>query len=181
MFQVRCHSLTLQLHVELHFEQQTVADWSQFFCKAMSNLILICSSQLFLMVFGGGRGGGKVVEVHDRGFSRHKGNCGRLRVTAWVFVGVKGESGIPVLHLSLIALLRHCSPSLRYVSYAAPQSSVTAVGYNVRLCNVGLSHHSVNRCVSFVARGCSQIRSSRHECKSTLTSGLTEKTKLNVC
>jgi len=49
-----------------------------------------------------------------------------LRVIAWDFVGVKRESETPVLHLSLIALLRHCSPSLRHVSYTAPQSSVTA-------------------------------------------------------
>jgi len=34
-------------------------------------------------------------------------------------------------HLSLIAELRHCSPSLRHVSYTAPQSSVTA---GVRMC-----------------------------------------------
>jgi len=42
------------------------------------------------------------------------------------------------------------------------------------------SHQSVSRCVSLVARGCSQIRSITHECTSRLTSGLTEKTKLNV-
>jgi len=31
----------------------------------------------------------------------------------------------PVLHLSLIAPLRHCSPSLRHVSYTALELSVT--------------------------------------------------------
>jgi hypothetical protein len=54
-------------------------------------------------------------------------DCGRLCVTAWVFVDEQ-ELGTPVLHLSLITLPRHCSPSLRRVSYPAPQSSVTAVG-----------------------------------------------------
>ena len=59
-FQVRRHSLTLQFHAELRFDPQTVADWSQFCCKAMSNFILKCSLQLFLMVVGRG---GNVVEI----------------------------------------------------------------------------------------------------------------------
>jgi len=127
-----------------------------------------------------GRGNGIVVEIHDRCFSRQNCNSSRLRATSWVFVGVMWESETPVLHLSLIAQLRHCSPSLRHVSYPAPQSSVTTRGYNVRLRNDGLPHHSGNHCVSFVARGCSQIWSSPHGYMSRLTSGLTEKTKLNV-
>jgi len=45
------------------------------------------------------------VEIHDRCFSKQKCNCGRLKVTVAVFVGVKRESGTPVLHLSLIAPL----------------------------------------------------------------------------
>jgi len=74
------------------------------------------------MVVGGG---GNVVEIHDSCFSRWKCNCSRLHATTWIFVGVKRESGTPVLHLSLIAPLRHCSPSLGLVSYTAPQVSVT--------------------------------------------------------
>jgi len=79
------------------------------------------------MVFGGGECG-KDVEIDVTCFSRRKCNCGRLHATAWVFVDVEQELGTPVLHLSLIPLLRHCLPSLRCVSYPAPQSSVTAVG-----------------------------------------------------
>ena len=52
----------------------------------------------------------------------------RLHVTAWIFVGVKGESGTCVLNLLLIILLRHCSPSLRHISYPASRLSVTARG-----------------------------------------------------
>ena len=124
--------------------------------------------------------GGSFVDIHDRCFSKQKYNFGRLRVTPLVFVGVKQQSGTPVLHVSLIAPLRLCSPSLRHQSYLTPQSSVTVGGYNVRLCNYGLTLHSVNPCVCFVACGCSQIRSIQHGCTSRLTSGLTDKTKLNV-
>jgi len=52
-FQVRRHSLTLQFRAELHFEHETVADWSQFCCKPMLNFILICSLQIF---YGGWQG-----------------------------------------------------------------------------------------------------------------------------
>jgi len=48
------------------------------------------------------------------------------------------------------------------------------------VCNYGLAHHSISHCVSFVACGCSQIRSDPHGCKSRLTSGLPEKMNLNV-
>ena len=68
------------------------------------------------------------MEIHDRCFSRRKCNCGWLKVTVAVFVGVKQESVTPVLHLSLIVSFRHCSPSLSHVSYTAPQVSVTAGG-----------------------------------------------------
>jgi len=47
-------------------------------------------------------GGGKVVEIYDTCFSRQKYNCGQLRATLWVFVGVMRELGTCVLHLSLI-------------------------------------------------------------------------------
>ena len=94
-FQVRLHSPTLQSCAEL-----CVDHWSQFCRKAMSNFILICSLQLILMVVGGGR----VAKLS----SRQKCNCGRLCTTVWVFVGVEHELGTPVLHLSLVAPLRHC-------------------------------------------------------------------------
>jgi len=125
LFQVRCHSQTPQFRAELCFDHEAVTDWSHFCCKLILIFILICSLQLFLMVVGGG---GNVVEIHDRYFSRQKCNCGRLCATVWVFVGVKWESGTPVLHLLLIVLLRHCLPSLRHVSYTASQLSVTAGG-----------------------------------------------------
>jgi hypothetical protein len=51
-----------------------------------------------------------------------------LRVTAWVFVDIEQELGTPVLNLSLIALPRHYSPSLRRVPKVVPQLSVTVVG-----------------------------------------------------
>ena len=53
------------------------------------------------------------METDDGCFSRPKCNCGKLRTTTWVFVGVERESRTPVLHLLLITLPRHCSPSLR--------------------------------------------------------------------
>jgi len=124
LFQVRRNCLTLQFRAELRFDHKTVADWSQFCCKAMLKFILICSLQLFFN--GGWRGVGKFVEIYDRCFSRQKCNCGWLHATAWLFVGVKRELGTPVLHLSLISPLRHCSSSLRHVSHPAPQLSVTA-------------------------------------------------------
>ena len=57
-------------------------------------------------------------------FSRPKCNWVSLHVTAWVFVDVEWELGTPVADHST----RHCSPSLRHVSYPAPQSPLTAVG-----------------------------------------------------
>jgi len=43
-----------------------------------------------------------------------------------------GNQGTPVLHLSLITPLRHCSPSLRHVSYPAPLLSA-ATGVRLSL------------------------------------------------
>jgi len=59
-FQVRRHSLTLEFRSELHFEHETVGDWSQFCCKQMLNFISISSLQIFLMVVVGG---GSIVEI----------------------------------------------------------------------------------------------------------------------
>ena len=117
-FQVRHHSPTLQFCAELHFDLQTLAYFAQFCWKAMSNFILICSLRLFFKWWLAW--GGKFVEIYDTCFSRQMCHCGQLRAIAWVFAGVKQVYGKPVLHLSLIALLRHCSPSLRHVSYPAP-------------------------------------------------------------
>jgi len=111
----------------LCIDHQTLTDWSQFCSKTMSNFNLNYSLHLFLWRLGG-RVHGKVVEIGDSCFSRQKCNCGRLCMTAWVFVDVERELGTPVLHLSLITPPRQCSPSLSCVSYPAPQSSVTAVG-----------------------------------------------------
>jgi hypothetical protein len=44
---------TLQCHAELHVDYQTVADWSQFCHKAVSNFILSYSLQLFLWWLSG--------------------------------------------------------------------------------------------------------------------------------
>ena len=57
LFQVRRHSVTLQCRAELRFDHQAVVDWSQFCHKAISNFILVCSSQRFLMAVGGEGGG----------------------------------------------------------------------------------------------------------------------------
>ena len=134
-------------------------------CRTSSSFVL------YSCINGGWPGGhDKFVEIDDSCFSRQKYDCSRLCTTVWVFVGVKWEWGTPVLHLSQIAPLRHCLPSLRHASYLAPESSVTAGG----------TCHSVDCCMSFVTHGCLQIRSSPHGCKSRLTSGLTEKTKLYV-
>ena len=173
LFQVRCHSPTLHSHAELCFDHQTVADWSQFFCKAMSNFILICSLQLFLWWLGGG------AKLWKYMIDASAGKCviaaGCVRQCGFLLVSSRNQG-----HLSLIAPLRCCSPSLRHVSYLAPGLSVTAGGTTI-VSTMMDSYHSVNRCVNFVARGCSQIRSSPHGSTSRLTSGLTEKTKLNVC
>jgi len=126
LFKGRCHSPTLQCHAELCVDHQTVTDWSQFCHKAMSDFILSCSLQLFLCWLVGG--GGKIVEIDQSCFIRRKCNCSGLCVRAWVFVDIERELGIPVLNLSLIALPRHYSPSLRRVSNMVPQSSVTVVG-----------------------------------------------------
>ena len=58
-FQVSRHSLTLQFRAELHFELETVADWSQFCCKPMLNFDLFFTD-FFLMVVGRG---GNIVEI----------------------------------------------------------------------------------------------------------------------
>jgi hypothetical protein len=83
-------------------------DWLEFCRKAMSSFILSCSLQLFY----GGRDG-KFLEVDESCFSRWKCNCSKLCATRWVFVGIVAPS-------------THCSPSLRRVSYLAPQMSVVA-------------------------------------------------------
>jgi hypothetical protein len=68
----------------------------------------------------------KFLEVDESCFSRWKCNCSKLCATPWVFFGIERESGTPALHLLLIAPPTHCSPSLRCVSYLAPQMSVVA-------------------------------------------------------
>ena len=82
----------------------------------------------FLMLVGGvGEGGGIIVEI-IRAASSGETNCSGLHMRAWVFVDIERELGTPVLNLSLIALPRHYSPSLRCVSNLVPQLSVTAGG-----------------------------------------------------
>jgi hypothetical protein len=68
-----------------------------------------------------------------------------LHLTVCIFVDVKQELGTPVLNLLLIALWRHCLPSLRCVSYPAPQSSVAPVG--TKFVSMKNSHHAVNRSI----------------------------------
>jgi hypothetical protein len=112
-------------------------------------------------------GHGKYVEVDESCFSRWKCNCSKLCAT-------------PALHLLLIAPPTHCSPSLRCVSYLAPQMSVVCWAYNVRLCNEGLAHQAVEWSVSFVAHRCSHTWSKPRGSTSSFTSGLTEKIKFHV-
>ena len=121
---------------------------------------------------------GKVVQIDDSCFSRQKCNCHRLCTTVWVFVGVEQELGhlSCAWHWSLhwdIAIIKACT---------LPSSTI--VGdcwrYNVCLPNDGLTHHSLNLSISFVAHGCSQIRSRQHGCTSSLPPFLTEKRKLYV-
>jgi hypothetical protein len=135
---------------------------------------------MFTPYFNGGwrRECGKVVEIDDSCFSRQKCNCSRLCTTVWVFVGVEQELGhlSCACHRSLhwdIAIIKAC---------ILPSTTIASDcwGYNVHLRNDGLTHNSLKRSVSFVACGCSQIRSRPHGCTSRLTSGLTEKTKIYV-
>ena len=100
---------------------------------------------------GGWRGGecGKVVEVDDSCFSRQNCNCSRLCTTVWVFVGVEQELGhlSCACHWSLhwdIAIIKAC---------ILPGTTIAndCWRYNVRLHNDGLTHHSLNHSVSFVA------------------------------
>jgi hypothetical protein len=93
----------------------------------------------FFVVVGGGR---NVVEIDESCFSRQNSNCSRLRTTAWVFVDVEQELVTPVLHMSLITALRHCSPSLSHVSYPTSQSSMTAVGMS--LSSMKVSHTTLS-------------------------------------
>ena len=106
--------------------------WPPNFCWLITVLLqgnVKLHFELFFTAFlwwldGGGGWHGKDMEIDVSYFSRQKCNCGRLCATAWVLLTLCGNRG----YLSLVALLRHCSASLRHVSYPAPQSSVTAVG-----------------------------------------------------
>ena len=103
----------------------------------------------------------------------NKCNCGGLCNTVRVFVGVEQELGhlSCACHWSLhwdIAIIKACIlPSTTIVS--------DCWRYKVRLSNDGLTRNSLSRSVSFVAHGCSQIRSRPHGCSSRLTSGLMRK------
>ena len=110
----------------------------------------------FTAYFNGGWRGecGKVVEIDHSCFSRQKCNCSRLCTTVWVFVGVEQELG----HLSCA-----CHWSLHW---------------DIAIIKACILPSTI--IVSFVACGCSQIRSRPHGFTSRLTSGLNEKTKLCV-
>ena len=159
-------------------DNQTVAHWSQFFHKAMSNYILMCSLHLILMEFDGECGHGNFLEIVDSCFRRQKCNWSMLCKILCFLVRVQQELG----HLSCachwsfhwgIAIIKSCIlPSTTFVS--------DCWSYNFLHHNDGLTHDSLSRSVSFVAHGCSQIRSRPHGCTSSLPSGLTEKTNLNL-
>ena len=112
-FQVRHHSQTLQFFAELHFDHQTR---SLVTVPLQSNVELHFDLSFTAVLKWWLAGGGKVSEIYDRCFSRQMCNCGQLRATLCIFVGVKRELGTPVLHVSLIAPLRHCSLSLKHVT-----------------------------------------------------------------
>ena len=171
LFQVRRHSSTLQCNAELHIAQHT----GTLVTVLPQGNVELNFYLFFTALFNGGWRGecGRVFEIDDSCFSRWKCNCSRLRATVWFFVGVKRESGTSVLQQSLIALLRHCSPSLRHVSYPAPQLSVTAGG------TIFVSAMMDSHTTPLIA-GCWQIRSRPHGYTSRLTSGLTKKMKWNV-
>jgi hypothetical protein len=101
----------------------------------------------FLFFFAG-VGHGRVLEIGGSCFVRQKCNCGRMHATAWVFVDVRQKLETLVLNLFLIAPPRHYSPSLRRVSYPAPQSSVTAVGMFVS--SMKVSHTTLLNAPSFL-------------------------------
>jgi len=61
-FKVRYHSLNHHCHAELHFNQQTVADWSQFCSKAILVFIWVFPYSLFLG-WGTGRGEGRLAKL----------------------------------------------------------------------------------------------------------------------
>jgi hypothetical protein len=107
---------------------------------------------------GGGGGRGKVVEIDSRCFSRQKCNCGRLCVTAWVFVDAAQELGTPVADHStetLLFIIKACT-------YPAPQSSVTAVGTTF-ISSIKDSHTMPSIAPSFfVAHWCSHKYSRGH-------------------
>jgi hypothetical protein len=129
----------------------------------------------FTAYFNGGWWGerGKFVEIDDSCFSRWKHNCSRLHATAWIFVGVEWESGIPVADCSAETLLTFKACIVRSTIIVSD-----CWGYNIRLCDDGLTTPSIAVWLSWNLDV--QIRSSPHGCTSRLTSGLTEKTKLNV-
>jgi hypothetical protein len=65
-----------------------------------------------------------------------------------------GNRGTPVLHLLLITPPRHCSPSLRRVSYPAQQLSVNA-WCTTFVSAVKDTHQAISRSISFVVHRCS--------------------------
>lgn len=136
----------------------------------------------FTALFGGcGDGGawqscGSMWEM----LQQQKHNCSMSWATARVFVSVKRESGTPVLHLSQIALLIHCSPSLRHVAYQHHNGQwmlgVQRSSLQWRTCT--LSHRSL---LQFSGTGMlTWILLSPRGSTSKFTSGLTENTMLNL-
>ena len=113
----------------------------------MSSFILSCSLQIFLRSLLGGLG--KYVEIDESCFSRCKCNCGRLCVTACLYlsgVGIRGTCLAPVADRSaekLFAIIKACIlPSTTMIS--------DFCGYNICLLNEVLTHHAVD-CSIFVA------------------------------
>lgn len=116
----------------------------------------------------------KVVEIYESYISSRKllaADRPRQRVPLLV---VRGNWW----HLSLITLPRHCSPSLRHISYSATQSSVAAVGSKFSAMKDSHTCPSLSRFCG--ARVFTQIWSSPRGCTSSFTSGVAEKTELNL-
>jgi len=127
----------------------------------MSSFILSCSLRLFFVVIGGEERD-KFVKTDDGCFGRRKCNCGKLRATAWVLVGIERESGDTCLapvadHFAetLLAIIKVCMlPGRTIVSECWV--------YNARLCSEGLTHQAFDRSVSFVVHGWSHIYNQGH-------------------
>jgi hypothetical protein len=162
----RRHSLTIQCHAELGVDHQTVADWSQFCCEAMPNFIEFFT--VFYVVWGGGICGNRWEMLQQAKLQLQQVAHNSMGL-CWCRAGI-GDT-------CLAHVADRCTETLLAIIKSCILPNITIVnaccGY-VPLLNEGLTHHAFDCSVL------TEIQSRSHGSTSRFTSGLTEKTKLNV-